>query len=351
MREYFPELAGNLALCERLGDELSRGAISHAYILCGPHGSGKHTLARAIAMSLACERRSDGTAPLPCGTCATCRKILAGNCPDILTVSREEDKATMGVDVVRNLRADIATLPNDLDLKIYVIEDAHTMTTQAQNALLLTLEEPPPFVLFLLLCEDPDALLETIRSRAPLLRMQNIGESELQEYLLSPARPAIARTAKALLAEDPAQFSALLRMAGGRIGRALELLEEKKRAPLLAHRADAEALLSLLAEGGKSHELLPLLLSFGEKREEVTLHLFAVKEALRDLILLDRSDEAPLTFFTDRERAIDLSAHFTAHKLFSLTASTDAALQALAVNANVRLTLIHYLCRITAQTP
>ena len=348
MREYFQELVGNLALCERLGDELSRGAISHAYILCGPAGCGKHTLARAIAMALVCEQRTAEHAPLPCGKCAACRKILAGNCPDILTVSREADKVTMGVDIVRNLRAEVATLPNDLDLKIYVIEDAHTMTTQAQNALLLTLEEPPPFVMFLLLCEEPELLLETIRSRAPMLRMQCVSEQELQEYLLSPARPAIARTAKALLDEDPAQFAALLRMSGGRIGRALELLEDKKRAPLLAHRADAEALCQLLSKGTGTHELLPLLLGFGERRDEVSTRLFAVKEALRDLMVLNRSDAAPLTFFTDRERAIDLSARFTASTLFAHANATEEALDALAANANVRLTLIQYLCRLTA---
>ncbi len=348
MREYFPELAGNLALRERLGDELARGALSHAYILAGPAGCGKHTLARAIAMALACHRRTDDTAPLPCGECPSCRKILAGNCPDILTVSREEDKATMGVDVVRELRADVSTLPNDLDLKIYIVEDAHTMTTQAQNALLLTLEEPPPFVLFLLLCEQSDALLETIRSRAPILRMQNVGDTELQEYLLSPAHPAVARKAKTLLEQAPEEFAALVRMSDGRIGRALELLEEKKRAPLLAHRADVETLCRLLSDGTKSHELLSLLLTFGERRDELCVRLLTVKQALRDLLALNRSDTAPLVFFTDRESAIDLSARFTASTLFSHVAATDATLEALAANANVRLALIQYLCRLTA---
>ena len=166
MREYLSCVAGNEALRARLGGELARGAISHAYIVEGEAGCGKHTLARAIALAMACEQR-EGEGPFPCMSCPSCRKILAGNSPDVITVSREEDKVTMGVDVIRALREDVPLYPNDLDIKLYIIEDAHTMTTQAQNALLLTLEEPPPFVMFLLLTERADALLETIRSRAP----------------------------------------------------------------------------------------------------------------------------------------------------------------------------------------
>ena len=348
MRDCMPRLVGNIALRERLGEEIASGVFSHAYILLGPRGCGKHTLAQSIAMALACEHRTDGAFPLPCGKCSACRKIAEGNCPDILTVKREEDKATMGVDVIRSLREEVSVLPNDLDVKIYIIEDAHTMTTQAQNALLLTLEEPPAFVRFLLLCEDGNALLETIRSRAPMLRMQPIAKEELRAHLLSPDRPAIARKAKELIEHSPEDFEALLCMADGRIGRALELLEEKKRTPLLAHRADAARLCRLLADGTKGGELLELLLGFGKSREDVSVHLLAVQQALRDLVLLGRSDTAPLLFFTNRDEAIDLSAKFTAATLLQYVAATDDALDALAANANVRLAITQYLCRLTA---
>ena len=90
MREYLSRVVGNDALRARLGEELSRGAISHAYIIEGPAGSGKHTLAREIATALSCEHREKNGLPLPCNTCMTCRKIAAGNSPDVITVSREE---------------------------------------------------------------------------------------------------------------------------------------------------------------------------------------------------------------------------------------------------------------------
>ena len=340
MREYLSRVVGNDALRARLGVELSRGAVSHAYIIEGPFGSGKHTLAREIATALSCENRAKDGVALPCGVCPTCRKIAAGNSPDVITISREEDKATMGIDVIRALRDDVPLYPNDLDVKIYIIEDAHTMTQQAQNALLLTLEEPPPFVMFLLLAERAELLLETIRSRAPILRMQPIGDAQMQDYLRSPERPDVAREAKAL---PEAELAALLRMSNGCIGRALVLLEDKKRAPVMARRQAAEQLCRTLAQMRSQDELLALLMSFGTAREDLLARLQTITEALRDLLLLSYTDHAPLIFFTDREAACELSACFSAASLQAFLEATEDTMQALSVNANTRLTMFRYV--------
>ncbi len=340
MREYLSRVVGNAALRARLGEELARGAAPHAYIIEGAFGSGKHTLAREIAMALSCANRSKDGLALPCGVCESCRKIAAGNSPDVITVSREQDKATMGIDVIRALRDDVPLYPNDLDVKIYIVEDAHTMTQQAQNALLLTLEEPPPFVMFLLLAERSELLLETIRSRAPILRMQPIADAQMREYLLSPERPEVAREAKALSGSD---LDALLRMANGAIGRALVLLEEKKRAPVMARRADAEKLCRTLAQMRSSDELLSLLMSFGTARDELLARLQCVTEALRDLLLLSYTERAPLIFFTDREAAEELSACFAAERLQGFLQATEQTMETLSMNANTRLTMFRYL--------
>ena len=340
MREYLPRVVGNAALRARLGEELARGAVSHAYIIEGPLGSGKHTLAREIALALSCENRQKDGLSLPCGICDTCRKIAAGHSPDVITVSREEGKSTMGVDVVRALREDVPLYPNDLDVKIYIVEDAHTMTQQAQNALLLTLEEPPPFVMFLLLAERAELLLETIRSRAPILRMQPIADTQMREYLLSADRPDVAREAKALPREE---FDALLRMANGAIGRALTLLEKEKRAPVLARRQAAEQFCRTLAQMRSPDELLAVLMSFGTAREDLLARLATVTEALRDLLLLAYTDHAPLIFFTDREAALELSASFAAERLQTFLHATEETMEQLSMNANVRLTVFRYL--------
>lgn len=339
MRDFLPRLVGNKELKNRIGADIAALSFSHAYIIEGEAGCGKRTMAESIAMALACEHRESPVHALPCGECAACRKIAAGLSPDVIRIARPAGRTSMGVETVRGLRDDVPVVPNDLSLKVYIVEDADTMTVQAQNALLLTLEEPPPFVVFLLLATRADALLETIRSRAPVLRMQPLSDEAVKGFLLSEQCTA-KKEAAALWRDDGEGFAALLRMASGRIGRAIELLEDKKRAPLLAHRTAATELCHLLSHG-KGVEILSHLLTFGSGREEVSARLTAVQLALRDLVLLNKAESAPLLFFTDREAAAELAATFTVGKLFSFVSATDAALDALSANANVRLTLCH----------
>ena len=347
MREYLATVVGNAALRQRLGQELEENAFSHAYILEGPAGIGKQTLALALSLSLACENKNSKEHPLPCMKCPTCRKILSGNSPDVIHIRREEDKTTMGVDVVRRLRNDVAVVPNDLHLKIYLIHDAHTMTVQAQNALLLTLEEPPAFVLFLLLSEDADALLETIRSRAPILRMQPVSDTEMADYLLHNAEENVCRAAAALRQSAPDDFAAVLRMAGGRIGAAIPLLDPEKREPLLKNRADVMEICRHLADRTHTNELLSALLAFGKNRESVAGKLQLLESALRDLLLLGYNETARLLFFTDRESAIEQSAHFTASRLLSAVSAVEQTVAALSANGNVRLLLVQLLLKLT----
>ncbi|MBR2463928.1 MAG: hypothetical protein IKB41_00645 [Clostridia bacterium] len=338
MKSFFPDIRGNESLRRRIGAEFYEGAFSHAYILEGGRGFGKHMLARQIAMAAACENRKSSTHPLPCGICKHCRKIAADNCVDVITVAKPEGRATMSVDTVRALREGIATVPNDLDVKVYIIEDAHTMTKQAQNALLLTLEEPPAFVLFLLLTEDAGALLETVRSRAPIFRLQPLDRDTMQSYLIT-APAGIAGGAPALLREHPEEFEALLTLSAGSVGQALTLLDPQKRAPLLQQRQDAEEILRLLATHAGQDELFLLLRSLGTARDELSARLTTLLLALRDLTLLSRTEHAPLLFFTNREQAIDLAASFTTARLLLISRTVEEAKEALAANANVRLTL------------
>lgn len=343
MKEYFPRIVGNEALRRTLGQELGCGRFSHAYILGGVRGSGKHTLAREIAMAASCERRGEDGVPLPCGECRSCRKIRDGLSPDVMLVSREPDKATLGVEVIREMRSTVAVVPNDLEVKFYVIEDAHTMTPAAQNALLLTLEEPPPFVCFLLLAEDTDALLETVRSRAPIHRMRPIAHEPLSRYLQrEPVGAALAKDA-------PEEFAELLLLSRGWIGEARLLLDAQKREPLLQRRRFAARMVELLCEGSRSALLEALLERGGDRNREALLaDLAMLSEALRDLLLLSRTEEAPLIFYTDREAAADLSARFTTARLLAILTRLEEAKESLLNNANVRLTVTLLASRLLA---
>lgn len=339
MHSFFNAVKGNGALCRQLGEEIRKARFPHAHIIEGGAGFGKHLLAREIAMALACEARSDENAPLPCGTCRSCKRIKEGRCPDVITVSKG-DRATMGVEAIRTLREGLATVPNDLDVKIYIIEDAHTMTTQAQNALLLTLEEPPAFALFLLLAEDAGALLETVRSRAPTHRLQPIDRQTMRDFLLTDER-ARAAGAPALANGHPAEFEALISLAAGSIGTALTLLEAEKRAPLMERRARVEELINCLADRAAPDRLLLALFSLGTTRDAVLADLSMLGVALRDLLLLGRTEDPALLFYTEAETAAELATRFTASKILAVTAALDSATEALSANANVRLTVIN----------
>ena len=333
MKQAFPDIVANRALCERLRDELLSKTLSHAYIIEGAAGSGKHTLAWSLAAALSCERQQDETSPLPCGSCPSCRKILGGFSPDVIVKGRGE-KATLGVDVIRELRTDVYIPPNDNAVKIYIVEDAHLMTEQAQNAFLLTLEEPPAYVLFLLLCESAVPLLDTIRSRAPTLRTEPVPTDLIDAHLCR-----VSTEAAKLKSTDPHEFSEILAAANGSIGTALLLLDAKRRKPIVTRRAAARELVSLYASRKSSAAVLRFLNSLPQKRDELCEQLAVMLTCLRDLLLCKQTEHAPLCFFADREEACSLAYGFTTPELLTLCDQLAQTQDKLQRNANVRLTL------------
>ena len=326
----FPGVLGNRELCARLAEETANKTLSHAYIIEGAKGSGKHTLALRVAAALSCE---GGTGDIPCGTCPSCRKILSGRSPDVIYVKKEDDKAQLGVDVIRALREDVVVFPNDLEKKIYIIEDAHIMNVQAQNAFLLTLEEPPSFVHFLLLCETSKPLLDTIKSRAPILRMTPLPEKALSDELIKRSQEA-----EILYEESPAEFREIVKLSSGYLGQALDLLNEKKRAPILEMRKMAKDFLGLLLKQKIDSDNVRTVQFLPQKREDLTKLLEEIEKATRDLIVLKKSDSAPLCFFTSEEEAEDLSYGIKTLELLGVLGCIEKAKNSLASNANVRLT-------------
>ena len=202
-------LAGNAPLKRQLELETARRGLSHAYILSGPAGSGKRTLAGLLAAALVCDRRGGA---LPCLSCAGCRKAEGGIHPDIVRVG--DDGKDISVAQVRALRADAYIRPNEAERKVYILENAQTMNASAQNAMLKLLEEGPAYAAFLLLTDNAAALLPTVRSRC-------------EELDLVPVPPAEAE--RWLSARFPDQDPSAIRRASlecqGLLGRGVELLE------------------------------------------------------------------------------------------------------------------------------
>lgn len=352
---------GNRELMERLERDIRAGQLSHAYILDGRVGSGRHTIARHICASIACENRpgqvlsrvedSDqmgffdfdeppppreipADAPLPCLDCPACRKVMEDKCPDIYVIGRE-GKASIGVDAIRFLRQDVLIPPNDLDTKIYIIEDAHTMTVQAQNALLLTLEEPPEYVLFLLLCDGSDGLLETIRSRAPILRTRPVPDEDIRAFL---------RSRRCTLPE--ADLAAVLLRADGCIGQALTLADARAVKPVIKLRTLCDEFMETCA--ARRYDRLPgVLTGFGSKRDGVAEVFGYVSLAVRDLVLLRHGESVKLKYYTDRTAAEELAARFTTRSLLRIYHALGRAVDSLEANGNVRLTLMQFAVDIS----
>ena len=203
----FEELLGNLRLRDNLTKSLDRGRISHFYLISGPTGSGKHTLARLLASAIFCKDRAR-----PCGKCLPCRKVKNGNHPDLITVEDPEHK-NVSVKIIRDFREDVFIRPNEADHKIYLLPQE--LGIEGQNALLKILEEPPSYGVFILLTDNPEKLLPTVRSRCT-------------ELALQPLDPALLRrTLRAQFPDAPeASVDAAAERSGGYLGQARTLLEE-----------------------------------------------------------------------------------------------------------------------------
>jgi len=284
-RAVFPELIGNERLKALFADGLRRGRGAHAYVLEGPPGSGRHTAARLIAAAALCENRDDPTSPLPCGRCLSCRKILSGRSVDVLTVSRG-DRATLGVEPVRAVRDSLWVTPNDGERKFYFIEDAHLMTPQAQNALLLSLEEPPDYVMFLLLCEDASLLLETVRSRAPVLTMERFTPAFTEEWLNARVKNA-----------DRSRVVRAAHLAGGSLGLALKLCQGGDAG--LARYDQAGELARFLLTGRRSDAAVFVSSLPTKDRAALRQILTLARCALRDVIAARRGGD--LLFYSPEE--------------------------------------------------
>lgn len=176
----FSDIIGHRQIIEHLKKAISYGKVSHAYILNGPELSGKMMLAEAFAMTLQCEKK--GTEP--CGVCHSCRQAISRNQPDIIYLTHEKPATISVDDIRRQINNDIGIKPYASPYKIYIVDEAEKMNQQAQNALLKTIEEPPPYGVILLLTTNADAFLPTILSRCITLNLKVIPDQEIKDYLM-----------------------------------------------------------------------------------------------------------------------------------------------------------------------
>jgi len=180
--QVFDEIIGQSHVASTLKSSLAKSQLANAYLFCGPRGVGKTSTARILAKALNCQ---DGPTVDPCGKCASCLEITKGTSLDVIEIDGASNRL---IDDVRTLRENVKFAPTRGKFKIYIIDEVHMLTNEAFNALLKTLEEPPPFVKFVFATTHPQKIPSTILSRCQRLDFRRISAKEMIEQLKKISR-------------------------------------------------------------------------------------------------------------------------------------------------------------------
>lgn len=292
-------------IMENLINNVRRDEARHAYIFEGERGVGSYEAAQLFAAALVCENKRNA----PCGVCSSCLMASADTHPDILYIKPSDGKKNISVETIRSVVSDAYTKPYESGRKVYIIAYGDDMNEQAQNAFLKVLEEPPEYAVFVILAENHEALLQTVRSRCVQIRFGPVDNDKLKAWLLKK-RPDLS---------DNSDF--YVKYAGGIAGRAEQILNNESFVPL--RRAAFEQMENLLStELLDAYKISDFL---EENKDDADLILTFWQSFIRDIMLLQNDAQACIVNSDYSDKLIRMSNGIPEEKIIIALEETVTA--------------------------
>ena len=311
----FHDIIGQQQIKEHLQNALSTGKVSHAYIINGEKSSGKEFIAKVFAMTLQCEK---GAAE-PCQECHSCHQALSGNHPDIIFVTHEKPNSVSVDDIRTQINGDVSIKPYSRPYKVYIVNEAEKMTVQAQNAILKTLEEPPEYVVILLLTTNVNSMLPTILSRCVVLNMKPVADELVRGFLM---RQMMVPDYKAEIC---------VAFARGNIGKAKALASSEDFENV---KSEALSLLKYINEMELS-EIIAAIKKINEYKLEINDYLDIFSVWYRDVLLFKATSDINHLVFREEIQTLRRTAQRSSYEgIERIIEALDTAKRRLDANEN-----------------
>lgn len=316
--QTFQDMVGQQHIIQTLQNAIREQRVSHAYLFNGPRGTGKTTTAKVLAKAVNCER---GPAIEPCNECEACKGITAGHIMDVIEIDAASNR---GIDEIRDIRDKVRYAPSEVRYKVYIIDEVHMLTSEAFNALLKTLEEPPGHVIFILATTEPHKLPATIISRCQRFDFRQVSLEEQTGRLMQICQE------EGISADEDA-LAYIARLSEGGMRDAISLLEQV--AAFGDSRISLEAAIDVtggiaadqfyqLAEAVRDRNvsaLMPLVESLMQAGKAADKCMENLMYYFRDLLVLKLAPTGAATErVVDRERFLEMAEAYSSSRLFAM---------------------------------